>query len=70
MECGSKAPALHNSLFEDKKGGHTGRPFSNRQESSACLGATSFLRQASRPVGEQAPVPAAPEFAKYPTCHP
>src|SRR6267142_1300961 len=63
-------PAVGHARHTKKKGGHTGRPFSNREESSARLGATSFLQQASRPAGEPASVPAAPEFAKRPTCRP
>src|SRR5438445_10903338 len=34
-------------LSGNKKGGHTGRPISNLQETSACFRATSFLRQVS-----------------------
>src|ERR1700719_918688 len=57
-------------LSGNKKGGHTGRPISNLQGTSARLRATSFLRQASLRVGEPASVPAAPVFAKCPPCRP
>src|SRR5258708_40011435 len=69
----ARRPRLENSsrlLQKNKKGGHTGHPISNREETFGRLGATFSLQQASHPLVERASAPAAPVCATRRTCLP
>src|SRR5258708_1307894 len=71
--CPARRPRLENSsrlLQKNKKGGHTGHPISNREETFGRLGATFSLQQASQPLVERASAPAAPVCATRRTCLP